>query len=73
MTPASAEGAALLLRGLDAIAAKFPGIGGAPPIGGPDGPLDSLPTIGADLSFVTAFFSFLPASMSPSRPALTHG
>lgn len=55
--------AALSLRILPAP----PGIGGAPPIGGPEGPFDSLPTIGAERSFVTAFFNLFPAWISPNN------
>src|SRR5437868_1333981 len=47
-----------------------PGIGGAPPIGGPPPPLpppDVPATMGADRSFVTAFFSALPFWISPSK------
>lgn len=43
-----------------------PGTGGAPGVGPPPPPPDSFPTIGADRSFVTAFFSFVPLVMSPS-------
>jgi len=40
---------------------------GADPIGGPDEAPDGLPTMGADLSFVTAFLSLVPLVISPSR------
>ena len=43
-----------------------PGTGGAP-IAGPTVFFLSFPVIGADLSFVTAFFSLVPFSMSPSN------
>lgn len=46
----------------------IPGTGGAEPSGGP--PPDDLtppPTCGADRSFVTAFFSFVPFEISESR------
>lgn len=46
--------------------AERPGTGGAPPTTGAEGPFDSLATSGLDRSLVTAFFSFLPFSMSPN-------
>lgn len=67
-------GMSLLLRARFWLAgsagARKPGTGGAPPAGGPeeDVLLDP-PTIGADRSFVTAFLSRAPFSMSPRRPA----
>ena len=39
---------------------------GAPPVGGPM-EIDTLPTTGADRSFVTAFFSLAPLVISVSR------
>ena len=44
-----------------------PGMAGAPPIGGPSEAPDGFPTIGADLSFVTAFFSLAPLVISVKR------
>lgn len=46
-----------------------PGTGGAPPRGGPpeEPPPEEPPTIGADLSFVTAFLRALPFVMSERR------
>lgn len=47
------------------------GTGGAPPMGGPPPPdLTPPPTIGAERSFVTAFFNLAPFSMSPRRAPL---
>lgn len=43
-----------------------PGTGGAPPTGGPLDAFDDFSMIGADRSFVTAFFSFVPFVISPS-------
>lgn len=45
----------------------MPGTGGAPPTGEGPGPPETLPTIGADRSFVTAFFKAFPLLMSESR------
>lgn len=43
----------------------MPGIGGAPPIGGPLGPSDTFPTCGADRSLIcVTFFSLAPLLMS---------
>ncbi|KAL5385674.1 hypothetical protein PMIN02_008736 [Paraphaeosphaeria minitans] len=43
------------------------GMGGAPPTGGPLGPSDTLPTMGADRSFITVtFFNLAPLVMSPN-------
>ncbi len=47
------------------------GMGGAPPTGGPEGLLVSFPTIGAERSLVTAFFSRAPLVISPSRAPFT--
>jgi len=47
------------------------GMGGAPPTGGPEGLLVSFPTIGAERSLVTAFFSRAPLVISPSRAPCT--
>ena len=44
-----------------------PGTAGAPPIGGPTKAPDDFPTMGADRSFVTAFFSLAPLVMSVNR------
>lgn len=45
----------------------IPGTGGAPPMGGPPPPPpDELAMMGAERSFVTAFFSALPLVMSES-------
>lgn len=43
-----------------------PGTAGAPPFGGPADP-DIFPTMGADLSFVTAFFNLAPLVISVRR------
>lgn len=43
-----------------------PGMGGAPPMAGPDEE-DVLPTTGAERSLVTVFLSDLPLLMSASR------
>lgn len=45
----------------------MPGTGGAPPNGDGPGPPDPLPTIGADRSFVTAFFRAFPLVISERR------
>lgn len=45
----------------------IPGTGGAPPTGAGAAPPEALATIGADRSFVTAFFNALPLLMSESR------
>lgn len=45
----------------------MPGTGGAPPTGDGPGPPDTFPTIGADRSFVTAFFKGLPLAISERR------
>lgn len=46
----------------------MPGIGGAPPIGGPLGPSETFPTIGADRSLIwVTFFNLAPLLMSESR------
>lgn len=58
-TPTTGGGGAKLLGAFD------PGIGGAPPKGGPES--DFLSIIGADRSLVTAFLSGLPFEMSDSR------
>ena len=43
-----------------------PGIGGAPLTDGPEGPLLTFPSCGADLSLiVSTFFNFAPFEMSP--------
>ena len=44
-----------------------PGNAGAPPFGGPAELPDVLPTTGADLSLVTAFFNFVPLVISVRR------
>ena len=49
-----------------------PGTGGAPPTRGRPEPSDSFATTGAERSFVTAFFSRLPFSMSPNRAPCGH-
>lgn len=48
-----------------------PGIAGAPPTGVPVESPDGFPTIGADLSFVTAFFSRAPLVISVKRAPFT--
>ncbi len=58
-TPPTGGGGAKLLD------AFIPGIGGAPPTGGPES--DFLSIIGADRSLVTAFLSGLPFEISDSR------
>ena len=44
-----------------------PGTAGAPPFGGPAEVPDVLPTMGADLSLVTAFFNLVPLVISVRR------
>lgn len=48
-----------------------PGTAGAPPFGGPTEAPDVFPTMGADRSFVTAFFSLAPLVMSVKRAPLS--
>lgn len=62
-------GASLFARALFAgVDGTNPGTGGAPPTGGPpDEPPEEPATMGADRSFVTAFFNALPFVMSPSK------
>ena len=56
-----APGGARLPAGFDK-----PGIGGAPPTGGPEGPLLTFPSCGADRSLIdSTFFNFAPFDMSP--------
>ena len=45
----------------------MPGIGGAPPAGGPDDEEVFPAMVGADRSFVTAFFKALPFCISPNK------
>ena len=49
-----------------------PGIAGAPVVGGPDEGTAPLSIMGADLSFVVAFFNLVPLVMSPSNAPLAY-
>ncbi len=50
----------------------IPGTGGAPPIEAFEGPLETLPTIGAERSLITVtFFSCVPLVISPSSAPYT--
>ena len=60
--PAPGTGGARPLGGL-----PRPGTAGAPPFGGPVAAPDAFPTMGADRSFVTAFFNFAPLVISVRR------
>lgn len=68
---AAAAVLSLLLRALlcpgDAGGRRPPGIGGAPPIGGPLPASFGLSMIGAERSFTVTFFSRAPFSISPSN------
>ncbi len=61
-TPAPGTGGARPLGSL-----PRPGTAGAPPFGGPAEAPDVFPTMGADRSFVTAFFNLAPLVMSVRR------
>lgn len=65
------RGTSLLALALLAVGDARPGIGGAPPTGGPLELSDPLATMGADLSLVTAFFNCFPFVMSPRRAPCT--
>ncbi len=60
--PAPGTGGARPIGGL-----LRPGTAGAPPFGAPAAAPDVFPTMGADRSFVTAFFSFAPLVISVRR------
>ena len=60
--PAPGTGGARPLDGL-----PRPGTAGAPPTGGPAEAPDGFPTMGADRSFVTAFFNLAPLLISVRR------
>ena len=49
----------------------MPGIAGLAPSAGAAGPSDVFPTIGADRSFVTAFFNLAPLLMSENSAPYT--
>lgn len=53
--------------GASPLGLAIPGIAGAPPAGGPDELLVLVPITGAERSFVTAFFSCLPLLISLKR------